>query len=124
MFAKKYMALFSSFKTDPSVIDSFLGEILNDIQNEGTTEAPITVDDVTQLFHKLELKKRMALAVLNWITSFIYASQRFKMLVAVMLKSMFVHGHMPTILLNSVLYNIPKDLKGVLCNNDNYKGIA
>ena len=57
MFAKNYMALFSSFKTDPSVIVSFLGEILNDIQNEGTTEAPITVDDVTRLFHKLEHKK-------------------------------------------------------------------
>ena len=41
-----------------------------------------------------------------------------------MLNSMFVHGHTPTILLKSVLCNIPKDLKGDLCNSDNYRGIA
>ena len=46
------------------------------------------------------------------------------MLVAVMLNSMFVHGHTPTILLKSVLCNIPKDLKGDLCNSNNYRGIA
>ena len=52
------------------------------------------------------------------------SSHRFKMLVAVMLNSMFVHGHTPTILLKSVLCNIPIDLKGDLCNSDNYRGIA
>ena len=58
----------------------------------------------------------MALAVES--DHFICASQWFKMLVAVMLNSMFVHGHTPTILLNSVLCNIPKDLKRDLCNNN------
>ena len=117
MFAKKYMALFSGIKTDPSVMASFLGGILNDIQNEDTNEAPITVEDVTRLFQKLKHKKADGL-------NFIYASHRFKMLFAVMLNSMFVHGHTPTILLKSVLCNIPEDLKGDLCNSDNYRGIA
>ena len=51
---------------------------------------------------------------------FIWASQRFKMLVAVMLNSVFVHCHMPIILPNSGLNNITIDLKSDLCNCDNY----
>ena len=125
MFAKKYMymALFSSVKTDPSVMASFLGGILNDIQNDGTNEAPITVEDVTRLFQKLKHQKADGLSGAE-SDHFIYASHRFKTLVAVMLNSMFVHGHTPTILLKSVLCNIPKDLKGDLCNSNNYRGIA
>ena len=82
------MALFSSVKTDPSVMASFLGGILNDIQNEGTNEAPITVEDVTRLFQKLKHKKADGLRGAE-SDHFIYASHRFKMLVAVMLNSMF-----------------------------------
>ena len=110
MFAKKYMALFSSVKTDPSVMASFLGGILNDIQNDGTNEAPVTVEDVTRLFQKLKYQKADGLSGAQ-SDHFIYASHRFKMVVAVMLNSMFVHGHTPTILLKSVLCNIPKDLR-------------
>ena len=113
MFGKKYMALISSFKTDPSVMASFLGGIIKDIQNEGTSEAPITVEDVTRLFQKLKHQKEGGLSGPE-LDHFIYASHQFKMLVAVILNSMFVHGHMPTILLKSVSCNIPKDLKGDL----------
>ena len=123
MFAKKYMALFSSIKTDPSVMASFLGGIINDIQNEGTNEVPIKVEDVTRLFQELEHQKEDGLSGAE-LDHFIYASHQFKMLVAVMLNSMFVHGHMPTILLKSVSCNIPKDLKGDLCHSDNYRVIA
>ena len=75
---------------------SFLGGILNDIQNEGTNEAPITIEDVTRLFQKLKHQKADGLSGAE-SDHFIYASHRFKMLVAVMLNSMFVHGHTPTI---------------------------
>ena len=47
---------------------------------------------------------------------FFCASQWFKMLVAVMLNAMFVHGHMPT----TYLILVTIDLKSDLCNFDNY----
>ena len=48
------MAMFSSVKTDPSIMASFLVGILNDLQNEGTNEDLITIEDVTRLFQKLK----------------------------------------------------------------------
>ena len=41
-----------------------------------------------------------------------------------MINSMIVHGHSPNELLNVILVNIPKDLRGNLQSSDNYRGIA
>ena len=41
-----------------------------------------------------------------------------------MVNSMFTHGYTPSSLLESVTNIIPKDLRGDMCNKDNYRGIA
>ena len=38
--------------------------------------------------------------------------------------SMFVHGYTPNDLLESVFTSIPKDSRGNLCTDANYRGIA
>ena len=115
--------MFNSVKTDAPILSNLRDEILNGIQNTETDHVRITVDDVISIFKKLKHQKSDGL---NGTDSdhFIYASQRFKVLVTDMINSMFVHGYTPSNLLNSVLCNIPKDLKGNLCNSDNYRGIA
>ena len=37
---------------------------------------------------------------------------------------MFIHGHTPTDLLESVLLSIPRDVRGNMCSKENYRGIA
>ena len=46
------------------------------------------------------------------------------MYVAILVNAMFVHGYTPSGLLESVVTSIPKDIRGDLCNSDNYRGIA
>ena len=41
-----------------------------------------------------------------------------------MVNSMFVYGSTPNDLLESVLTSIPKDSRGKLCSDENYRGIA
>ena len=41
-----------------------------------------------------------------------------------MVNSIFVHGYTPNDLLEFVLTSIPKDSRGNLCTDDNYRGIA
>ena len=55
---------------------------------------------------------------------FIHAPNDFIVILTSMINSMIVHGHTPDELLNAILINIPKDLRGNLQSSDNYRGIA
>ena len=55
---------------------------------------------------------------------FIHSSHKMKVLITCLINSMFSHGYTPEELLNSVITSIPKDPRGNLCVDDNYRGIA
>ena len=55
---------------------------------------------------------------------FLYCGNKFKMLLALMVNSLFVYGYTSNDLLESVLTSTPKDSRGNLCTDDNYRGIA
>ena len=41
-----------------------------------------------------------------------------------LIKAMFIHGHQADCLLLSTIVSIPKDARGDLCDDSNYRGIA
>ena len=55
---------------------------------------------------------------------FIHSSHKLKVLISMLIQSMFIHGYTPDKLLESVLISIQKDSRGDLCCSDNYRGIA
>ena len=52
------------------------------------------------------------------------ASHKFFINLPGLLNAIRVHGHQPSEVLNSVIYSIPKDNRGDLCTDTNYRGIS
>ena len=83
----------------------------------------ITVPDFIKCLARLKDEKSDGL---RGTTSdhYIHCSHQFKVYIAILVNAMFVHGYTPSGLIESVVTSIPKDIRGDLCNSDNYRGIA
>jgi hypothetical protein len=53
-----------------------------------------------------------------------FASDSFYVCLAQLLSAILIHGHQPGAILRAVIQSIPKDIKGNLCSDENYRGIA
>jgi hypothetical protein len=124
VFANKYKNLYKSVPTDPVVLD----ELRNDINLE-ICEAPgldgvlVTLEDVQKAISKLNPRKFDGTRG-TFSDHFIYSSERMKNCLVDLINCMIVHGYTPDDLLEAVITSIPKDLKGNLSSDDNYRGIA
>ena len=123
-FADKYRNLYTSVPTVPYEIQALKSNILEDISscNEHGVEG-ISVADICNAITELKHQKSDGLRGTS-SDHFIYCSHKFKVLLALMVNSMFVHGYTPNDLLESVLTSIPTDSRGNLCTDENYSGIA
>ena len=54
----------------------------------------------------------------------IHASDKFCVIVGMLINAMLTHGHNPSQLLNIVVKSIPKDIRGSLHSSNNYRGIS
>jgi hypothetical protein len=54
----------------------------------------------------------------------LYASDLFYEQLCYLLRAIYVHGHQPEALLVATIISIPKDSKGDMCSDSNYRGIA
>ena len=54
----------------------------------------------------------------------IYASYNYYVQLTSLINSMLVHGHQPSALLLATIVSVPKDNRGNLCTDSNYRGIA
>ena len=54
----------------------------------------------------------------------IHASDKFCVIVGMLINAMLTHGHNPSQLLNIVVKSIPKDMRGSLHSSNNYRGIS
>ena len=52
------------------------------------------------------------------------SSNRFLVILSILMSSMLVHGYNATDLLSSTIISIPKDARGDMSRSDNYRGIA
>ena len=123
-FADKYRNLYTSVPTVPHEIQALKSNILEHTSscNEHGVEG-ISVADICNAITELKHQKSDGLRGTS-SDHFIYCSHKFKVLLALMVNSMFVHGYTPNDLLESVLTSIPKDSTGNLCTDENYRGIA
>ena len=122
--ADKYRNLYTSVPTVPHEIQALKSNILEDISscNEHEVEG-ISVADICNAITELKHQKSDGLRGTS-SDHFIYCSDKFKVLLTIMVNSMFVQGYTPNDLLESVLTSISKNSRGNLCTDDNYRGIA
>ena len=125
IFADNYRNLYSSVPTSAHEITDLRNELHTEIINADPSEhaAVLTVMDVCKSLSMLKHEKSDGLRGTD-SDHFIYSSQLFKIYITLMVNSMFTHGYTPSSLLESVINSIPKDLRGDMCNKDNYRGIA
>ena len=125
IFADKYRNLYSSVPTSVHEITDLRNELHSEIINADPSEhaAVLTVMDVCKSLSTLKHEKSDGLRGTD-SDHFIYSSRLFKIYITLMVNSMFTHEYTPSSLIESVINSIPKDLRGDMCNKDNYRGIA
>ena len=124
VFANKYSDLYSSVPTSQDEINDIINSMNDEIaQSECLENVHISVSDVCKAISKLNSRKRDGTKG-TYSDHFINCSHKMKVHIALMLGSMFNHGFTPDDLLESIITSIPKDLKGNLCSDENYRGIA
>ncbi len=124
LFASKYETLYQSVPTDNDELEGIQNELRERmVQDAMQRDCHIDVGSVKNAIKKLNYDKsdgRMG----TYSNHFIYSSDRFIVILSLLIKCMFVHGHTASDLLAAVLVSIPKDVRASLCNSDNYRGIA
>ena len=124
IFANKYSNLYSSVPTCNQEINDIRNEMVNELCDDKQMDCVhISVDDVCKALSKLNSNKRDGTRGTD-SNHFINCSHKMKILITLMINSMFGHGFTPDDLLESVITSIPKDSRGNLCVDDNYRGIA
>ena len=123
IFAHKYNELYSSVPTCQDEIDEINNEMFNELKGSHTEDVCINVSDVCKAIAKLNSNKRDGTKGTD-SNHFINCSHKMKVLFTLMINSMLRHGFTPNDLLESVIISIPKDVRGNLCVDDNYRGIA
>ena len=118
----KYKRLFSSAPTTSQEYD-FIFDKLNVKLMQDSFMYSINVDEVIKGIKCLNQDKSDGDRG-TFSNHFIHASQKFIVILTSMINSMIVPGHSPNELLNAILINIPKDLRGSMQSSDNYRGIA
>merc|ERR1711884_531721 len=83
----------------------------------------ISVDDVSNSIRNLNSRKRDG-TLGTFSDHFIHCSHRMRVVLSLLINCMLVHGFSPDDLLEAVIVSIPNDVKGDLCSDSNYRGIA
>ena len=123
-FAHKYSNLYKSVPTSQEEIAALRREIIDDVQQESQTDFNIiNVGDIKKSLGHLRHGKSDGLRGTD-SNHFIHCSHKFQILTTMLINTMLIHGHTPSDLLDSVIISIPKDPRGNMCSNDNYRGIA
>ena len=123
IFAKKYDSLNNSVPSDSQVMRSFSNKIKDKLKCEEHTTAQVTMEIVIEAVRKLKSEKCDGDQGL-FSNHIVYATDLFFSEIASLFSSILTHGHHPELMLRSTIASIPKDAKGNLCTDSNYRGIA
>ena len=120
LFADKYNELYNSV---PSDIYDIIQHINENIENDSEDDYSVRLDIIDKAISKLKSEKSDGDKGL-WSNLVINAPLCWKMILAKLLRSMMIHGHMADDLLLSTISSLPKNLASDICNSKNYRGIA
>ena len=122
IFCDKYKELYNSVQSDAGNI----AEIRDYIANIRPTANSAAIIDKQYVMDALaKLKSGKSDGDKGLISDHIlYASQLYYDQLTMMVTAIFMHGHQPKYLVQSTITSIPKDNKGDLCDDNNYRGIT
>ena len=118
-----YQNLFNSIPSDMQHLQDIRKQVKNRLVNKSHTEAHVSMDIVYEAVKKLKSEKSDGDCGLfsNHVS---YASKLFFHNITGLFSAILIHGHQPELMLRSSIVSIPKDTKGNLCVDSNYRGIA
>ena len=124
-FAQKYKALFNKSGMDTvkrQLTDNYINEGLNSKSDNHEIEG-LSPQDVKAAIRKLRRNKSDGDIGFN-SSHLLLAGEALHYQVSQLFQAIFVHGHQPERLMQGTIASIPKDLRGNLCIDSNYRGIA
>ena len=123
VFVSKYETLFQSTPTDVNDLQSIYRDIRAGVEYDDKCYSSITVGDVIDGLKSITPGKQDG----NYgLTSdhLINSSNKFKIVLSMVMSSMMVHGYNANDLLSSTVISIPKNTRGDMSQSDNYRGIS
>ena len=123
VFVAKYETIFRSVPTEPSELLALHRNIKSSIAADDPCYSSITVNDIVDGMANIKHGKQDG----NYgLTSdhLINSSMKFKVILAIVMTNMLVHGYNAADLLSSTVISIPKNARGDMSKSDNYRGIS
>jgi hypothetical protein len=122
-FRLKYEQLYTSVPSGEAEIERIHAYVDSEIHKTNLVDHLITESEVTRAI--AELKHGKGDGSKGLISDHLkHAPKRMHALISILLNTATRHGHMPNELLISTLCSIPKDVRGNVCDMENYRGIA
>ena len=116
-------SLFQGTPTEPLELNSLYRTIKSGVTADKRSDSSITVNDVLDALKDIKLGKHDGKYSLT-SDHVVNSSNRFLVILSILMSSMLVHGYNATDLLSSTIISIPKDARGDMSRSDNYRGIA
>jgi hypothetical protein len=123
-FAEKYNNLYNSVPSDSSRIQKVKENVNRKIsENKDFTDMKIDECDIRKAVKSLKSNKGDGENKL-FSDHILYAPEIMLKCLSYLFCGMMVHGHTPDCLLKSTLVSIPKNVRGDLSSDENYRGIS
>ena len=123
VFVSKYETPFQSIPTDANDLESIYRDIRAGVEYDDKCYSSITVGDVIDGLKSIKHGKQ---DVNYGLTSdhLINSSNKFEMVLSMVISSVMVHGYNANDLLTSTVISIPKNTRGDMSKSDNCRGIS
>jgi hypothetical protein len=123
LFAAKYKTLYNSVPSDMLKMENVRYELNMKLDKENLPEMAINDDHIRKALKHIKCNKSDHEGML-FSNHILYASERIYYFLSRLFIGMITHGYTPTCLLKSAIISIPKDSRGNLSDDENYRGIA
>ena len=124
-FAEKYESLYNKHTVDQNCTDQAKEYIANGLKDYllENIDFKTSPSDIANVVKKLKKNKSDGDVGFN-SSHLIIGGNNLMTHLSGLVQAMFIHGHQAKCLLRSTIVSIPKDARGNLCDDANYRGIA
>lgn len=122
-FADKYEQLYNSVPSDGNSLEKIKSYIQENIAHCDESDRLVSQADVAKVIQQLKMNKSDGDRGLmsNHLQM---SSEKFRNLLAKLITAILTHGYQPKSVLLGTIASIPKDSKGNICTDKNYRGIT
>ena len=123
LFASKYKDLYNSVPSDGNALDALKENVNNGIGQRCISEMFIDDFHISRALKHIQNNKADSEYTL-FSNHILYASPLLHGYLKNLYNGMIIHGHTPTCITKSNIISIPKDIRGDLSSDENYRGIS